>query len=84
MALIWLLPIAGVVFITLSQMSYWLLACRYWELSYTLEELIMPVGFIPQPDYHKWVKSGMVVWICFWPIMTVIFYLLVNIKHIVG
>lgn len=48
------IAISGTVFVIFNQLSYWILACKYWELSYLLEEIVKPIGFKPRPKCHAY------------------------------
>lgn len=41
------------------QLSYWLLACKCWELSYRFDELIRPFTFDQRPKWHKWFQHSL-------------------------
>lgn len=76
-----LICIFGFLFLISSEIAYWLLACRYWEISYQLEEVIQPIGFKERPEWHtKIVKKGMIVWICFTASILGFLYL-ITINH---
>ena len=71
-----LLAIAGLTFLTLNQLSYWLLAYQYYSLSYKLEEIVKPIGFEPMSNCLKKLGNLMIVWIFFWPVAALILYLI--------
>lgn len=79
--LIFLIASNGSMFIIADQLAYWLLACKYWELSYNLEEVIKPLGYKPRPKWHFKVEKAMVGWILFWPLMTLITYLIYILNY---
>jgi len=68
------MTVSGAIFLILSQVSYWLLACRYWQISYEMEEIIKPLGFIPRKDWHKTIEKGMLYWIVVWTLVCCFLY----------
>lgn len=69
--------IFGFLFISLNQLSYWILTEQYWSLSYSFEEMIKPIGFIQRPRWHNYLEYCSWVWIFMAPSLNLVFYLLV-------
>jgi hypothetical protein len=50
-----LIAVAGSISVMFNQLSFWLLTCKYWELSYELEQTILPIGYNPRPKWHRFI-----------------------------